>query len=330
MKYADYARMEWLQADGTTLNNATNIKAIAALSEEGAQKLFADGGRDWQQIVDQLADKTKRPSGFDMALSVTIKGTANAEKLMSKNVVAMIEGSDPVLKNEYVVLSAHLDHIGLSDRKLAAVDRINNGALDNATGIAVMLEEARLFMQSDARPRRSILFVAVTAEEKGLIGSDYFAHNPTVPKSAMVADVNLDMPIIKYDFTDVIAFGEQHSTMGEAVRTAAAAMDIGVTPDPVPEMALFVRSDHYSFVKQGVPSIFLFLGFADGGEENFRNFMSTCYHRPCDEVDNGLDFEAGAKFAELNFRIAREIANADQRPQWVEGNFFGETFGHAE
>jgi peptidase M28-like protein len=327
ISFADRSRMQWLKDDGTTLNKAPNVKASATLSSAGAKMLFADAPTDWTAIEAEM-EAGNRPKGFDIPLTMKISGSADYEEIESKNVVAVLEGSDPVLKNEYVVMSAHLDHIGISHRAKEGEDNINNGALDNATGIAVMLEEARLFSQSNERPRRSILFVAVTAEEKGLIGSDYFAINPTVPKGSMVANINLDMPIIRYDFTDVIAFGEQHSTMDKYIAKAAAEMGITVSPDPVPEMSLFVRSDHYSFVKQGVPSVFLFLGFGDGGEENFRDFMKTCYHRPCDEIDNGLDFEVGAKFARLNFLIARQVANSDERPQWLPGNFFGDVFGH--
>jgi Zn-dependent M28 family amino/carboxypeptidase len=261
-----------------------------------------------------------------------MKGESVWEDYASPNVIGMIEGADPKLKDEYVVLTAHLDHIG----KLRVIeedpeqDIINNGAMDNASGISTLLEEARKFVSDGERPRRSILFVALTAEEKGLLGSEYFAQNPTVPASSMVANVNLDMPILLHEFTDVIAFGAEHSSLRETVERAASSMGVGVTPDPVPQMVLFVRSDHYNFVKAGVPSVFLFLGFADGGQESFQDFMTNHYHRPSDEPDLPIQYDMAAKFAELNYRIAKEIANADQRPTWNEGSFFGDLFGRRD
>ena len=202
------------------------------------------------------------------------------EEITSPNIVATLEGSDPKLKDEFVVFSAHLDHIGIShhkgehgehDENGEEIDTINNGALDNASGVSIMLETARL-LTSQPAPKRSVLFVVVTGEEKGLLGSSYFAKNPTVPVMQLVANVNLDMPLILYPFADVIAFGSTHSSLGPIVETAANKIDISLSPDPMPEQALFTRSDHYSFVKAGIPSVFLMTGFKskdpnlDGGQ----------------------------------------------------------------
>jgi len=192
--------------------------------------------------------------------------------------------------------------------------------------VATALEMARTFMQSAERPKRSILVLLVTAEEKGLVGAEYFARNPTVPREGLVANVNLDMPLLTYDFTDVVAFGAERSGIGPVVRQAAGGMGIALSPDPLPEEGLFTRSDHYRFVEAGVPSVFLMTGFQNGGETKFRGFLTGCYHRPCDDTAQPIDYAAGAKFTRLNYEIARALANAPERPRWNRGDFFGAKF----
>jgi Zn-dependent M28 family amino/carboxypeptidase len=193
--------------------------------------------------------------------------------------------------------------------------------MDNAAGVAGVLEAARALASQATAPRRSILFLAVTAEEKGLLGSEYFALNPTVPRGSNVAAINLDMPVLLYDFTDVIAFGAEHSSLKGVVESALGQTGLTLTPDPMPEQAIFARSDHYRFVQQGVPSIFLTSGWnspkgkGEGG-----------YHRPSDDLNQPINFEAGAKFARVNYLILRAIADADTRPTWNEGDFFGNLF----
>jgi Zn-dependent M28 family amino/carboxypeptidase len=247
-----------------------------------------------------------------------------SKALQSANVAGMIEGADPALKGEVIVLSAHLDHVGVTPPVKG--DGINNGALDNAGGIATTLEVARAFQEAGKRPRRSILVLAVTGEEKGLLGAEYFAHNPTVPAASLAANVNLDMPILTYDFVDVVAFGAERSSLGEAVRRAATRTGVALSPDPLPEEGLFTRSDHFRFVEVGVPSTFLMTGFQNGGEAKFRGFLASCYHRPCDDISQPIDYLAGAKFARLNYEVARELADADARPKWNKGDFFGTKF----
>jgi hypothetical protein len=275
---------------------------------------------------------------FDLPHTVTIRQRTLSEPFVDPNVVGMIRGSDPELADEILVLSAHLDHIGEITENMRGggadeEDQICNGAVDNASGISIMLETARTFLEQGT-PRRSVLFVALTAEEKGLLGSEHFARNPTVPAEHMVANVNLDMPVIVYDFADVIAFGSDHSNLGPIATRAAARLDINVSEDPLPEQSLFVRSDHYNFVREGVPSLFLMTGFSspdprwDEGE-GFMGFLNTHYHRQTDQLDGELEvlFEQGAKFANINYLIAREIADSDVRPAWNEDSFFGNLFG---
>jgi Zn-dependent M28 family amino/carboxypeptidase len=238
-----------------------------------------------------------------------------------------------LLANEYVVYTAHLDHIGElhgKDNDADHKDMINNGALDNASGIAVMLETARSFAR-DETLRRSILFVAVTAEEKGLVGSEYFAMNPTVPIESMVSEVNLDMPLLLYDFGDVIAFGAEHSSLGDTVREAAQSFGIELTPDPFPEQNIFVRSDHYRLVQQGVPSVFLVTGVKSlkGDVDTqviFEGFLQEHYHKPSDDLNLPIHYGAAARFTRINTKIGEMVANNPERPAWREGDFFWETF----
>ena len=166
----------------------------------------------------------------------------------------------------------------------------------------------------------------MTGEEKGLLGSSYLASNPTL-QGRMVADVDLDMPILLYDFQDVVAFGAEHSTVGEAVRRAAAQMNIALSPDPLPEENLFVRSDHYSYVTVGVPAVFLATGFQGEGEARFRSFLNNEYHSPADDMTLPWNWRAAAKWSELNYRITREIANAAEAPRWYQDSYFGQRFG---
>jgi len=326
--FPDNGRWGWVSPDGVANGASLNIAPTFALGPVGAAKIFENAPLSFDAVRGLVnePDPANPVRGFDLAYSATLKGSGNIEDVVSPNVIGVIEGSDPVLKNEVVVLSAHLDHVGNHAARGGGDDTIHNGALDNAMGISTLLEAAGKFKNGD-KPRRTILFIAVTAEEKGLVGSDYFAHFPTVPASSIVANVNLDMPLVLYEFTDVIAFGAERSTLGEMVMAAAAKMGIGVVPDPYPNLRLFVRSDHYNFVRQGIPSVFLFMGNGNGGEKVFNDFLSTHYHQPTDDVNLPIRWEDAARWAELNFNIASEIANGDDKPSWKEGDFFGDTFG---
>lgn len=329
VKYADGPRLSWLDKDENPYGKYPQLKVGAYIDRENAQSLFEGSARS---LADIFADDTdnKTIKGFDLNAIVSMKKQSRHEHITSPNIVAAIEGSDPTLKSEYVVFTAHLDHIGVSNHA-DHDDVINNGALDNASGVSILLETARMMSSSDVKPKRSVLFVVVTGEEKGLLGSSYYANNPTVPGSKMVANVNLDMPLILYPFADVIAFGSTHSSLGPIVKAAAGKIDIELSPDPLPEQALFTRSDHYSFVKAGIPSVFLMTGFKskdpniDGGKV-FGEFLSTHYHNHSDQIDLPINYQAAAEFAKVNLMIGLEIANQKEKPTWNEGDFFGETF----
>lgn len=316
----------WRKKQGGVFGDFPSLKGGAYVSKETGKSLFKAAGHDLAKVFDQI-EAGEVPSGHDMDVEVSFSKDSRHESVQSSNVVAVLEGSDPQLKHEYVVYSAHLDHIGVHGK---GEDKINNGALDNAAGIAVMLETARRFSLSE-RPKRSILFVAVTAEERGLLGSNYFAHYPTVPIESMVANINLDMPLLLYPFADVIAFGAEHSTMKGFVETAANAHGLSLSPDPVPEQAIFVRSDHYSLVKQGVPAIFLVVGFQSkdpqfNGGKIFGQFLQKHYHQPSDDTNLAINYDAGVVFSKVNYSIGENIANSKTRPRWNKGDFFGDTF----
>ncbi|WP_286233648.1 M28 family metallopeptidase [Thalassotalea sediminis] len=336
-KYASAPRLSWVGKDGKPHGTYESIKGGAYVNHEAAAVLF-EGAEQSLASVFEKDTNNEAIKGFALKSKVTLAKKSRHEEITSPNVVATLEGSDPKLKNEYVVFSAHLDHIGVSKHhgdheegeEGEEVDTINNGALDNASGVSILLETARL-LASQPAPKRSVLFVVVTGEEKGLLGSSYFANNPTVPAMQMVANVNLDMPLILYPFADVIAFGSTHSSLGPIVESAAGKVDVSLSPDPMPEQALFTRSDHYSFVKAGIPSVFLMTGFKskdpeiDGGEM-FRDFLKNHYHQHSDQIDLPIRWDAAASFAEVNMMIGLEIANGDKRPTWNQGDFFGKTF----
>ncbi len=316
--------MTWRRPDGTPHEVAPDTLGLGLVSVKGAEKLFSGAKVPFAKVAEAAETPKGDPPRFALATAIDVTLNSEIKVIESANVAGLIEGSDPRLKQEVVVLSAHLDHIGVTPPIKG--DSINNGALDNAAGIATTLEVARLFLESGKTPRRSILFLAVTGEEKGLLGAEYFARNPTVPAASLAANVNLDMPILTYDFLDVVAFGAERSTLGAAVTRAAARHGVALSPDPLPEEGLFTRSDHFRFVEAGVPSIFLMTGFQNGGEAQFKGFLAGCYHKPCDDLSQPINYAVGAKFAVINYEIAREIADADARPVWNKGDFFGGKF----
>ncbi len=316
-----YLGATWADASGAPSFPGGSAANLATLSLSGAAKLFAGipGGAD--AVFAAAEGKAANPKRMALPLSARVSLKTEIKPVASSNVAGMIEGSDPALKDQVVVLSAHLDHVGICPEVKG--DTICNGAMDNAMGIASMIEVAHGFKHSGVRPKRSILFLAVTAEEKGLVGADYFANNPTVPKANIVADVNLDMPIVTYDFKDVVAFGAERSSIGPAVARAGATMGVGLVPDPEPEQGIFTRSDHYRFVQQGIPSVFLVTGPGGDGATATAAFEKDHYHQPSDDMKLPFNWGAASKFVALNLAIARELADSPDRPRWNKGDFFG-------
>lgn len=318
----------WVQADGLAYREAPNMRYSARLAMPAAEALFAGAPRSVAELRAEADRVGGRPKGFPLKPRVRFTRESELYRFESPNVVGLLPGSDGAFQGEVVVLMAHLDHVGITPSSTGPV--IRNGALDNAAGVATMLEVARALAARPARPRRSILFAAVTGEEQGLLGSQFLARHPVVAGARVVAVVNLDAPILLYDFTDVIAFGAEHSTLGPMVARATGRAGIRSSPDPIPEQGIFTRSDHYSFVKEGVPGVFLVTGFANGGEKHFREYLSTHYHRPTDRMDLPIAWDAAAKFARVNYYIVDEIADAPARPLWYGDSLFGKAFAPNE
>lgn len=314
----------WRQGDGTPFDAAGGLSASLYIAPDAAASLFDGAARTLEQVLDAAGRSEGRPQGMALAVRGSLRVSTVLRQFSSPEVIGVVKGSDPRLEREYVALMAHVDHIGM--RPPGAGDRINNGTLDNAAGVATLIEVARALATSPDRPRRSILLIANTAEEKGLVGADYFARHPTVPIGQITAAIDLDMPMLLYDFTDVVGYGAGHSTLEPVLRRAAAAMGVALSPDPMPEQAVFVRSDHYAMARQGVPAVMLATGMANGGQAAWARFLSTRYHQPSDDMSQPLDWAAGAKFAELNYRLLRALADSDDRPRWFEGDYFGNRF----
>ena len=301
------------------------IKVRATLSTAGAEALFAGTPIDLESLI-EAARAGETLDAVALAKTVTLAQATERSVIESDNVIAVLPGSDPSLAGEVVVVTAHLDHIGIC-RPEGDEDRICNGALDNASGSAIMLETARALSRGET-PARPVAFVALTAEEKGLLGAAHLAANPAPGTRGAVANVNLDMPVIRYRFNDLIAFGAEHSSLGPIAEAAAARAGASITPDPLPDQALFVRSDHYEYVRRGVPALFLMTGFsspdeADDEGQGFLRFLGGDYHAPGDETDTGILFEQGAKFARINYEIISAIANGEETPAWNADSPFG-------
>jgi hypothetical protein len=324
VEFASDPRTTWVRKDGTPFDPAYGLKAWVLIDPKAAAPLFEGTPETFAQILDEADKAGGRPKGFALKSSAEIAVATKVRRFSSPEVIGVIEGADAALKNEYVALMGHADHIGVKARGTG--DRINNGALDNGAGVAILIEVARAFTTAPTRPRRSILLVANTAEEKGLLGAEYFAHYPTVPVERLTASIDLDMPMLLYDFTDVVAFGASHSTLERVFQNAGAAMGVKLSPDPMPEQAVFVRSDHYAMVKAGIPAVMLATGMANGGDAAWAKYLANNYHQPSDDLAQPIRWSAGAKFAELNYRALRALADADARAQWYAKDYFGDLF----
>ena len=321
------ATYRWIDSKGQAQRTFPALKVIASLGDSTARTFFAGASKTFEDA--RIAASKNQPQAFPLNLSV--KATTQTElndDLVGENLVGLLPGSDPVLKNEYVVYVSHLDHLGIT--KPVKGDSINNGAHDNASGVAINLEAARLYTLLPKAPRRSILFVAVTAEEMGLLGSDYFASNPTVPKENIVANLCLDMPFFFHPLLDIVPYGVEHSSMAGAVRAAARFVGVEIAKDPIPEQSVFMRSDHFSFVRQGIPAIYVKSGSTTGDSRDGTKlnlaWRATTYHTPQDDMNQPFDWNAAGRHVQLQFLIGYLTAQADTRPVWNQGDFFGTKF----
>lgn len=293
----------------------------ASFNTATTEKLFAGSGRSFAEIS-ALADASKPLPGFDMKKSLRASVAMRHRPVTSSNVVARLPGSDPRLKAEHVVFSAHLDHLGIS----APIngDGLYNGAMDNAAGVAGLLDIARVYKARRVKPKRSMLFVFVTAEEKGLLGSRYFALRPTVPKSSIVADMNFDMALPIFPLKSVTALGGDESSLGAVAAAVSESMGLPLVPDPFPDRNAFVRSDQYSFIREGVPALAFKFGFGpkDPEAEIEHQWRSTRYHAPSDDLSQPVAKEDAIRLHDFVAEVALRVANAPQRPAWAQQSFF--------
>jgi hypothetical protein len=319
--------MRWLDAAGVPNESHPELKLTAVMSRRGAETLFADAPTPLAHVFETAT--AGRPQGFDLPARMRASSGTRHGRVESPNVVGLLRGSDPRLRDEFVVLTAHLDHLGIGVPVNG--DSIHNGAYDNATGCGALIEIARATAALPERPRRSLLFVAVTGEEKGLQGSDYFARFPTVPAGRIVANINMDMFLMLEPMPDVVVFGGEHSSLGEVAARAARAAGLRTVPDPAPEEVVFIRSDQFNFVRQGVPAVFPVLSGANrvapgDSLSPMQRWRRTIYHTPQDDMSQPMDWASGAKFMRMQFLMTLEVADAPARPTWNRGDFFGDTF----
>lgn len=318
----------WLDGQGNPNRGTPALRGAVSLNHSGVEALFVGTPKSLAEVFKDA--KASTPQAFDLPARLSVTTRTTHREVESANLVGRVAGSDPALQGEHVVYVAHVDHFG---RGVAMNgDDIYNGAHDNASGVAVVLEVARAFTALPGRPRRSALFLFVTAEEWGLLGSDYFARNPTVPREGLVANLALDMPFLFHPLLDIVPYGAQHSTLSGPVARAAQHLGIALAEDPIPEQVLFIRSDHYSFVRQGIPSLFIKSGFTTGdpakdGAAINAAYRRDVYHKPNDDMSQPFDFEAGAAHARLNFLTGWLVAQDPARPAWNAGDFFGGLFG---
>jgi hypothetical protein len=321
--------LRWLRRDDTPGGMTETALLVGDLSRSGAEVLF-DGEEQSLSSVFEAAEKGQ-PSSFTLSKNVTMQYRAQHEKITSVNIIGFLEGSDPLLKNEFVVYTAHADHLGIGPE--IDGDSIYNGAMDNASGCAVLLEVARAFGASAVRPKRSILFVFVTGEEASLLGADFFVHNPPVPIEHIVANINIDGGISLTPVNSVVAYGAEHSSFDSLIQSTADNLELAVSPDPFPEEGLFVRSDQFPFIKKGVPAVFLSTGFESNVPnvdpvESLKEWLVTNYHSPKDDTSQPLDYESSEKLSKFAFALGHDIAMKPQRPRWNETDFFGDRFAN--
>jgi len=306
---------------GAEFDETAGEKVAVTFNPAHAGMLFKGTGHTFGEIAALGKDRKPLPR-FALPLALRAKASVTKHNLSSTNIVARIAGSDPALQNECVVLSAHIDHIGIGEPING--DRIYNGAMDNGSGSALLLDLARSFKESPDKPKRSVLLVWVTAEEKGLLGSKYFAAHPTVPAASMVANLNSDMflPIVPLKVLTV--YGLAESDLGDRAREVATALGLRVQPDPEPLRNAFIRSDQYNFVRHGVPALAIDVGYDPGSPEQqvFKDWLTQRYHAPADDINQPVDLAAASGFEEMMRRLTLAVANDPKRPAWKEDSFF--------
>jgi Zn-dependent M28 family amino/carboxypeptidase len=310
-----------MSLSGAEFDETAGQKLLVIFNPARAGKLFENSGHKLQEILD-LAKARKPLPRFPLALSLRARAEVNKKAIESSNVIAKLPGSDPKLQNEYVVLSAHIDHIGIGEPING--DRIYNGAMDNAAGSAVLLDVAAALRKATIKPRRSVLFLFLTGEEKGLLGSRYFTAYPTVKPDSMVADINIDMflPIVPLKVLTIYGLGE--SSLGELAKESAQSLGIRSQPDPEPQRNAFIRSDQYNFIRRGIPALAMGVGFDPGSPEQqiFKDWLTHRYHAPSDDLNQPVDLGAAARYEDIIRIMMLRVADSPQRPEWNPDSFF--------
>jgi hypothetical protein len=303
------------------LNDAAGMKISLRINPANADKFLAGTGHNITELL-KLADEDKPLPRFPLQLMVRARMATRKSTVSSMNVAALLPGSDPLLKNEYVVMSAHLAHLGIGEPING--DKIYNGAMDNAAGVASLLQIAHWLSSFNRPPKRSVLFLAVTGEEKGLLGSKYFANHPTVPNSAIVAEVNIDMFLPLFPLKQVVVFGLDESTLGDRMRSVCSGFGIQPQSDPEPDRNGFIRSDQYSFIQRGIPALAFGFGCqADSPEQKLiREWLKTRYHAPSDDLQQPVNKQAAAQFNHVALALVERIADDPERPSWKASSFF--------
>ena len=296
-------------------------KVAISLTARGAAAVLEGAGHTLDEIATLIADSKPLPR-FPLPGTLKAHAALKRETIEAANVAGMFEGSDPALKSEYVIMTAHLDHVGIG--RVVNGDAIYNGAMDDASGVAAVIETARLLKASGVKTKRSVIFVAVTAEEKGLLGSRYFAGRPTVPFKQIVANINLDMFLPLYPLKVIEVQGFAESSLGESVRAAAKTLGVEVQTDREPEQNRFIRSDQYSFIRKGVPALAFKFGYESGSPEETirRNWVRDVYHQPADDTKQTVNLEAAATFNRVIMTLLQRVANDTARPTWNADSFF--------
>ena len=320
--------LSWIDESGDVADFHPELQGDAMFNRQSAEQLFEGSPLTFDEALDAADDA--RPSPAALGVEVTMYRGTEHERITSPNVVGILRGSDPELSKEFVVYSSHLDHLGIG----APVDgdTIYNGMYDNALGIAVTIEVARALVSLPVPPRRSIVFVAVTGEERGLLGSDYFAHYPPMPSSEIVANVNIDMPMFIFPLNTIVGYGAEHSSLEGLTAAEARKEGFELTPDPYPDEVYFIRSDQYSFVRQGIPAVYFAegIGSPDPALDTraiYDEFFKVHYHHPSDDLSQPVEWASALRFSRAAARVGYRIAMDEQRPAWNEGDFFGEKFG---
>jgi Zn-dependent M28 family amino/carboxypeptidase len=288
---------------------------------EAADRVFAGSEHTYAELIalsDSGADLPTIALPSTLDASVAIQRTA----LDAPNVVGILRGSDPALRAQYLIVSAHLDHLGVG--RPVNGDSIYNGAMDNASGIATMIETAREFHDRHVAPRRSVIFLAVTGEEEGELGSAYFALHPTVPAAGIVADLNTDMYLPIIPLTGVFAYGWDESDLGRDIAPVLEAHGLANLPDPEPEQVRFIRSDQYSFIQRGIPALAFKAGYVKDSPEmkTVGEWLADRYHKPSDDLAQPVNLQTAVAFDSMYFDIVRAIADRPTRPAWYSQSVF--------